>query len=198
MAKGTILILVAAALVLVLLPADADAEGGSLLLDFGNGHTEWKDGVSGATLESAVSGALGDRISFSGGSVSVDGISEATVGAGLNRQSCGWRVYAWNSVEWEFLTMDLSERYSGGAIALGYYPDDSVVPVSSPDCRDVWTSFRGDSSSSGVSMSHGPERAASPLEWYCTYAGAVDASVLYADGMIYHTVAGKYGAVGMD
>lgn len=178
-------------------PADA------LLVDFGNGRTEWTDMVPGSTLESTVRGTIGARAEFGdrGGEravLSVDGVSEVTVGTGVNRQTCHWRIYAWNTVEWEFLTSDVSERFGGGFLALGYYPSDSVTPAANPDYREVWTSFRGDSSSSGVSVSRGPETVASPPEWTSTYAGAVDASILYADGMIYHTVSGKYGAVGMD
>jgi len=180
----------------------ADAGGGetfSLLVDFGNGSAGWTDIVPGSTVGEMLSSTLGGRVSIEGDAVvSVDGVSEVTVGTGVNKQACGWRVYSWNTVEWEFLTTDTSDRYSGGHMALGYYPSDTVVPVSNPDYRYVWTSYRGDSSSSGVGTSPGPETAATPLEWTNTYAGAVDASILYANGMIYHTVAGKYGAVGMD
>ncbi len=180
-------------------PAVPDA----LLVDFGNGHAEWKDIVAGSTLEAMISSTIGARAVFGDRSgertvLSVDGVSEVTVGTGVNKQTCYWRIYAWNTVEWEFLTTAVTERYSSGFIALGYYPSDVVTPVSNPDYREVWTSYRGDSSSSGVSTSKGPETVATPLEWTNTYPGAVDASILYADGMIYHTVAGKYGAVGMD
>ena len=206
MAKGILILLaLLAASASLLTVADASCAEGqdALLIDFGNGHTEWSDLQRGGTIESAVSLSIGGRAAFADSDsgrilVSVDGVSGVVVGKGAARQACGWRIYAWNSVEWEFLTSDASDRYAGGPIALGYYPKDSVVPVSSPDCRDVWTSFRGDSSSSGVSTSSGPGRVAAPLEWSSTYAGAVDASVLYADGMIYHTVAGRYGAVGTD
>ena len=182
---------------------DAQTVPDALLVDFGNGHTEWKDIMSGNTIEAMLANTLGSRVGFGDRDgertvLSVDGVSEVTVGTGVNRQACHWRLYAWNTVEWEFLTTDVTERYSNGFLALGYYPNDTVIPVSNPDYRDVWTSYRGDSSSSGVSSSYGPETVATPLEWTNTYAGAVDSSILYADGMIYHTVAGKYGAVGMD
>ena len=175
----------------------------ALLIDFGNGHTEWIDIVPGSTIESMVASTAGGRAVFGDmygerSIISIDGVCAVTVGTGVNKQECRWRVYAWNTVEWEFLTTDVTERYGSGFLALGYYPSDVVTPVSNPDYREVWTSYRGDSSSSGVSSSYGPETVATPLEWTVSYPGAVDSSILYADGMIYHTVAGKYGAVGMD
>lgn len=174
-----------------------------LLLDMGNGHTEWVTIVSGHTIEDMLSATLGSRISFVDSSgernvLSVDGVTEVTIGTGYIQQVCSWRIYSWNGVEWEFLTTDVSDRFISNHLALGYYPNDLTTPVSNPEYRGVWTSYRGDSSSSGVSSSTGPSHVATPLEWYNTYAGAVDSSILYADGMIYHTVAGKYGAVGMD
>ena len=122
-------------------PAVPDA----LLVDFGNGHTEWKDIVAGSTLEAMISGTIGARAVFGDRSgertiLSVDGVSEVTVGTGVNRQTCYWRIYTWNTVEWEFLTTDVTERYSSGFFALGYYPSDVVTPVSNPDYREVWTS----------------------------------------------------------
>ena len=211
MAKVTLSLILATVLVACLVPmVDAVDDPATqpktrLLVDFGNGCTEWYDIPSDApgTLEGVLLAVLGDRVTFSptGDSrtvSSVDGVETVTVGTGLNRQECGWRIYAWNTVEWEFLTTDVSDRYGGGFIALAYYPHDTLVPASNPDYPVVWTSYKGDSSASGVSQSVGPDSVATPLEWYQTYAGAVDCSILYADGMIYHTVAGKYGSVGMD
>lgn len=203
-----------AALVLLLtsLPfidqTDADEtdteEAHSLLLDFGNGRTEWADIVPSGDLEHTFTASLaGHTLTFADSEdgrriASVDGVSDTVVGIGYVKQTCSWRIYSWNTVEWEYLTNDVSERYSKGDLALGFYPNDTVIPVANPDYREVWTSYRGDSSSSGVSSSTGPDSVATPLQWTNTYAGAVDATILYADGMIYHTVAGKYGAVGMD
>ena len=74
-------------------PAVPDA----LLVDFGNGHTEWKDIVAGSTLEAMISGTIGARAVFGDRSgertvLSVDGVSEVTVGTGVNRQTCYWRI----------------------------------------------------------------------------------------------------------
>jgi hypothetical protein len=161
-----------------------------LLVDYGDGNTAWYTVVPDTTLERMIVATVTDVpveiIDTDDGRVvnSVDGNSTVTIGTGNNRQECSWRVYAWNSVEWEFLTSDVSERYGGGCIALGFYPKDSLKPASNPEYRTVWTSYRGDSSSSGVSDSVGPENATTPVEWYVTYPGAVDGTILYADGMI--------------
>lgn len=202
-------VLIAISLLMCLVPAgyasadaDSDTSGTSLLLDHGDGHTEWFPIDTSGTIASALDSALSGRITYAyeGGTrivESVDGVAKVTIGTGVNRQDCGWRLYSWNTVEWEFLTTDVSDRYNG-YLALAYYPNDTIRPVATPDYAEIWTSFRGDSSASGISGSTGPEFVATPIEWSNTYPGAVDCSILYADGMIYHTVAGKYGSVGMD
>lgn len=181
-----------------------DAVEQSLLVDYGDGRTSWYDILPGDSLESMIAATVDDvEVLFVDSAqgrtiASIDGKEVVTVGTSLNRQECIWRVYSWNSVEWEFITADVTDRYVGGCIALGFYPNDTLKPASNPEYRTVWTSYRGDSSSSGVSGSEGPEFVSTPLEWYVTYPGAVDSSILYADGMIYHTSSGKYGSVGMD
>lgn len=212
MAKSVIALLLTVSVLLCLIPfcpasAESDSEPAKeteprLLLDFGNGRTEWHGIAKSGTVVSAIDSVLPGRVTYSDeGNAktvsSVDGISEFTVGTGINKQECRWRIYSWNTVEWEFQTFDVNEKYSG-FVAIGYYPDDTHRPVATPDYSEIWTSYRGDSAASGVSGSHGPSFVATPLEWSVTYPGAVDCSILYADGMIYHTSAGKYGSVGMD
>ncbi len=127
---------------------ETEAPHYQMLLDFGNGHTEWSDTISGTTVEAAIVSAFGTRAVFGDRDgertvLSVDGTFEVTVGTGSSRQVCSWHIYMWNSVEWEMLTDDVTERYSKGFLALAYYPDSSVTPVSNPDYRDVWTSSAG-------------------------------------------------------
>ncbi|NLL94179.1 MAG: PQQ-binding-like beta-propeller repeat protein [Thermoplasmatales archaeon] len=207
MAKVRPALPVVAVALLVALPALADGgteAGDGLLVDFGNGRVEWHGISHGADIESTLTSSLpAGYVEFAdiGGErriASVDGQSAVTLGTGASRQTCEWRVYSWNTVEWEFLTMDVSGRHGGAPLAIGFYPNDTLKPASNPDYREVWISYRGDSASSGVSGSFGPASVATPLEWYNAYAGAVVSTVLYADGMIYHVTAGKYGSVGMD
>ncbi len=184
--------------------ADADADG--LLVDCGNGNLSWYDLVPGETVGDVISATLsaaGVPAEFApegdGECVrSVGGQGPASIGSGQDRQECVWRIYSWDGVSWEPEPRDVGLQYFGGPLALGFYPTESIAPVSTPDYADVWTCYKGNSSSDGVSRSHGPDSVALPLEWYNTYPGAVDCSILYADGLIYHTAAGLYGSVGMD
>ena len=204
MAKGPIIplmaVLIAAVLIIPGVSADAAEDADRLLIDFGNGSIQWYDVVPGETYGETLALSAPDAaisIDYSGEDptiVSVGGIGAVTVGGAV----CSWRMYAWDEVSWSALPMDADLPYQGGSIALAYYPKDSIVPAANPDYPTVWTQYRGDSSSSGISDSYGPDTVAKPLEWYQTYAGAVDASILYADGLIYHTVSGLYGSVGMD
>lgn len=202
MAKRLIpLILVAvAALAVATFPGVSAEEPDRILVDHGNGDIQWYPLTAGQTyrdvLEASVPGIdivygnVGDDLIVE----SLDGISNGYTGT----QLCSWRLYVWDEVAWSVVPMDMEMHYEGGTIALAYYPDDSLFPASNPDYPTVWSSYRGDSSSSGISDSYGPDTVAKPLEWYNTYAGAVDCSILYADGLIYHTVSGLYGSVGMD
>lgn len=192
-------------LLLLVLPATSagaepgDASGYRILLDYGNGNTEWHDIVSGATYREVLEASVPETITFS---VSGDDTVVSEVGgfgkAEYGGVVCEWRLYLWNGTVWEPVPMDVAMPYPGGDVALAFYPDDSIVPSANPDYPTVWSSYRGNSSSDGISNSYGPDMVAKPLEWYQTYAGAVDSTILYADGLIYHTVAGLYGSVGMD
>ena len=209
MAKRLMLLLVLlAVLVPVAFEESSAEEEENLLVDYGNGGTAWYPIVSSQSLKDVISGTLGAagvEVTFvaEGDSqhvLSVGGQGPVTVGNGSTpgMQECVWRVYSWNGVSWDPEPRDVDLEYYGGSYALGFYPKDSIFPVSTPDYKDVWTCYRGNSSSDGVSQSYGPNSVAVPLEWYNTYAGAVDCSILYADGLIYHTVSGLYGSVGMD
>jgi len=200
MAKGLIPILLAGALLAICL-ADISAEGSDgpdrLLIDYGNGSTSWYNIVPGSTYLDVLGHSV-DDVAIEYSVTGEDTVIASVNGIGGNDVLCSWRLYLWNEVVWEVQPMDVDTPYSTGCFALGYYPEDSIAPVANPDYPTTWTSYRGDSSSSGISGSFGPERVAKPLEWYNTYAGAVDSTILYADGLVYHTVAGLYGSVGMD
>lgn len=209
MAKRLMLLLIVLALLSPAMLCEASAEDAEqLLVDYGDGRTSWYPVVASDSLEGVISGTLGAagvEVSFvsEGDSrlvSSVGGRGPVTIGtdATANMQECVWRVYSWDGVAWEPEPRDVDLEYFGGSYALGFYPKESIVPASTPDYKDVWTCYRGTSSSDGVSRSYGPSSVAVPLEWYSAYAGAVDCSILYADGLIYHTVSGLYGSVGMD
>lgn len=199
MAKGLIPVLAVCVLAILCLPglsAESADDADRMLVDYGNGNIAWYDIVPGETYRETFGLSAPDLdavFSADGDSTVVESIGGMGEG-GL----CSWRLYSWNEVAWEALPMDMDMSYASGCFALGYYPTDSIAPAATPDYPSVWTSYRGDSSSSAISGSYGPDKVAKPLEWYNTYAGYVDCSILYADGLIYHTVSGVYGSVGMD
>lgn len=176
-------------------PADAE-EGSGMLLDYGNGDTEWLPAGTG-TLAEIVRGALDSAgIPYEekeGGFSSVGGMEEHEVGG----QACSWRLYSWNGTEW--IHAGSSSDTVSGVVALGFYPSPSISPIETPDERTAWTMHRGDSGSTGKSDSYGTDSPATPLEWYRTYStGYVDSSIISAGGYLYHTTGGTYGASGSD
>lgn len=206
--------LIAITLILILfvsaVPAYSDGETseGKLLVDYGNGDTYWyaipadvstvKDAITRTLDANGISYTFADT-EIGPVTDSVNGISSVTIGSSsASKQKCEWRLYSWNGVVWETEPGNVDKEYLGSDLALGYYPMDTIAPASNPDYETVWSSYRGNSSSDGVSTSYGPDSVAKPLEWYNTYAGAVDCTILYADGLLYHTVSGVYGSVGMD
>ena len=180
-----------------------DSDGDMLLIDYGNGAYGWYD-ISGLspdddTLLSAASAVLNaNSIPFSATDdriVSVNGTENTSVGT----QECSWRFFIWDAYYWIYGDTDGNETYSGGTLALTYSPSESIAPVYSPSFRDAWTSYRGDSSYSGVSGSYGPENAASPLEWYIkSNTGGVYSSVLVADGLAYYITGGDFQGTGVN
>lgn len=132
MAKGLIPLLLACALLAISLPAlsaDPAGEKDRMLIDYGNGDTEWHDIVPGSTFREALSSSapsLDVEFSSSGEDTTVASIG----GVGDADGRCSWRLYLWNEVVWEVQPMDMDMPYSSGCFALGYYPTDSIAPVS--------------------------------------------------------------------
>lgn len=172
-----------------------------LLIDYGNGTYEWNEmnQESGITLISAISYTLNENeIEFTATDilfVSVKGIFNITVGD----QKCEWRIFIWDSYAWVYGGIDGTEIYSGGTVALVFSPSSTILPTATPLFPETWTSYRGDSSASGISTSTDPERGASPLEWSVTStSGGVYGTVLYADGLSYYVTAGDFYGSGVD
>ena len=131
--------------------SDADS-GPWVLIDEGDGDTYWAAAdqtqtTVGGVLRSAAE-SLGLEYSESGGTVTVDGMSEVTVGGSEHSETCSWRYYVWGSSgEWTDSTSAsfLSEAPAASSIALGFYPD-GTVPTETPDDMASWTMIRGNSS----------------------------------------------------
>ena len=172
-----------------------------LLIDYGNGTYEWigMKQQSGTTLLTAISFALTNYdinftktdVSF----VSVKNVSNTIVGV----QKCEWRIFIWDSYMWAYGGTDGTEVYSGGTLAIALSPSSTILPVATPFFPETWTSFRGDSSASGVCTSVGPENGASPLEWSVpSTSGGVYGTVLHADGLVYYVTGGNFYGSGVD
>lgn len=124
----------------------ADPEGDGVLIDRGNGCTSWSS-PSGDTVADVLTSAVKDTGSelAIGSEFSVDGLSKRETGS----VTASWRLYSWADGEWSDVTgsLDPSTAYSGGSLALGFYPE-GMVPVETPDHRSSWIMVRGDSSNS--------------------------------------------------
>lgn len=171
----------------------------TFLVDWGDGTYEWHALVPGGTLCETAAASLaaaglecetdGSRI------VSVGGVGTETTGT----QECGWVFYVWGGASWGYGSAGGSAAYPNTPLAVGHYADRTVVPVSTPNHRDVWVSVRNGSSFSGASNSPGPSAPSPSIEWANVYrTGYVDSNVVAADGFVYHTTGGRYGATGAE
>lgn len=169
-----------------------------VLFDHGDGRTEWAS-AGGNTVRDALMGGASELdldLDLSG-TITVDGLSESTVGAMDNGGSLdhpgttgvtvtsSWQVFGWDNGWVEAGLDDSAGDYD--AIALAFYPD-GIAPVVTPDDRYAWTMSRGDSmnSSAQTSTSDGSTGSYS-FSW--SERGTAHASMLYADGYIFQ----KYG-----
>lgn len=195
---------VAALLLIIAIPGfsaaeDGEAEEPSILLDTGDGWDAWYDIVPGSTLLETVVASLeksGHTVETSGDTVvSIDGLS----GTAFGTSQSAWYAYGWSGDSWDAGRTDMSERYTGGSIAVMLTASGTIKPSATPLYPDTWTSYRGSQTSPGISSSHGPGEAALPVEWYATYTtGNVDSSLLYSDGFVYHTTTGNTSSYGND
>ena len=150
-------------LVLCCLPGNSSAASDTdadLLLDYGNGSTEWATVVSGTTVHDAIRETLtanGHTCTLVGGLISIDGKEAQTVGkAGSGSYKVSgttgvtvdsyWQVYEWSSGEWSQIS-DITTTYSGSNLAVGYYPS-GMIPVETPEYKSSWTSSGGDAENS--------------------------------------------------
>lgn len=167
-----------------------------LLVDYGNGNTDWfilyDDG---STLKNVLLDIFSTDISFSGYEIEkFNGYERFTL---LNGEVCRWNIYMWDQNGWVWV-QDASETYIGGYVAIAYCSSSGYMPPVTPDHDSAWTSFRGDSSSSGIGSS-APRFVATPIEWYNkVQSGGIYSTVLYADGYVYHTTGGSMSSIGKD
>lgn len=178
------------------LPAEA-SDGDALLVDHGNGVTEWVDAGSGTYSEVIASGvaSAGHEVSI-GSTISVDGLDGRTTGSVTSQ----WRIYIWEDGAWSDVTstIDLDSTYAGGCIAIGFYPS-GTVPTETPDHRSSWTMVRGDSSNSGSQTAELASGDGS-VSWAFTYGSSnyVDSTILVAGQYAYVVAGGGYTSSAAD
>jgi len=162
MDRRLVTVLLVAALTIVSIPLlaqDSDADespyGGDFLLDYGNGFTMWLAPGSGGTYKEMIADTLTKAdLPFESDLSEIDGFKTVTIGGSSTGGSLtepgrtgvttttSWHAFLWDGSEWQ--PVSLSDSYSDGKVAVGFYPD-GLIPVETPDARSSWTSIQGDS-----------------------------------------------------
>lgn len=208
-AIGAVLLLVAILFTSVADPVEADDQTDYLLLDKGNGSTEWIQLEDANTLEGVLSktlAAAGHTYSKSGSRITIDGLSTTTIGktdtggslsvpgATGTTVTSSWNVYIYDNSEKKWTEVENTGiAYSKGtSLAVGFYPEGSV-PLETPSHRSSWTNIGGDATLSNGQTAITNSDDGSVIwsrndEDNSDYSG-VYGSVLYADGYTFV----KYG-----
>ncbi|MBE6517119.1 MAG: hypothetical protein E7Z67_02910 [Thermoplasmata archaeon] len=148
--------------VLVVFNADSDASSSEyyVLLDKGNGETEWAKQSSGATVQDVLIDTLesmGADMTVVGSAISVDGVDETTIGVpgtgtygvsgstGVTVTSF-WNVYKWDGNAW--ISASLSDSATNVHLSLAFGPS-GYIPAETPEYRNSWVMIRGDARQTG-------------------------------------------------
>ncbi len=179
---------------LIVCSPDSDAtDGGSILLDHGNGDTHWSEGGHGTYAEvlTEAVGAAGSELTL-GEKIGVDGLVERTIGTVHSY----WHIYSWTDGEWTDVTetIDTGSTYDGTSIALGFYPD-GMEPVETPTHKSSWTMFRGDSSNSGAQDAEVSEQTGS-YAWVKDYGSNnfVSSGIMVEGDRVYVVAGGGHSS----
>lgn len=194
--------MVSSVTVMFSIESDASSSDYMVLIDNGNGDTDWVPQIPGGTVQDILIETLKTMditMSVTGDMVSVNGLTETNIGApgagsyvvsgstGVTVKST-WNVYKWNGDAWAIAS--LSESVSNTHLALAFGPSD-YIPVETPDHRTSWVMIRGDSRNTG-NMDSGPSitDVDASIEWIDE--GAHYASLLHVGKYII----AKYGMAG--
>lgn len=194
MGRRALLIAVVTAMLVVVLgsatESDADVAD-RILIDFGNGDSQWYDASSGTYLEviTAAVSSSGSVLSYGSG-ISVDGLEQRTIGEVVS----SWRVFTWSDEGWSDSTgsLDMNSAYPGGPLAIGFYPE-GLSPSEDPEHSSSWTMMRGDSSNTGSQTTILSKEKGS-VSWVRTYGDSdyVNATILVSGGYAYIVSGGGY------
>ncbi|MBE6525921.1 MAG: hypothetical protein E7Z66_05095, partial [Thermoplasmata archaeon] len=196
-------LMVTSALLCCYIPENSSAEpsGDHVLVDWGNGTTEWidieggADGIIGSIIAKALESS-DIEFEISGSQITVNGLTSTTIGSSGNggsftesgmtgkTVSSKWKVFSWDD-GWKPATLSDSVTSS---IALAFGNDD-YVPVETPEFMTSWTMTRGDSAQTGH-MDVIPSYDGEAKEIWSDI-GAAYASVTYVEDKLFV----KYGTV---
>lgn len=208
MLTALLLAMIVVVTVIPLTDTEAASSDNRLMLDEGNGAKTWYTIDSKGTYADviiAVLGANGHECTVSGNTITVDGKSTNTVGTGtattddpLNKTGTTsvtviskWIPYTWEAAtkKWAVIS-DLTEKYSSGCLAIGFYPD-GTVPSETPDNQSVSCvgyDAKASNSQTAVISSESSSLNWAVTDWNDSYSG-VYTTILTAGGYAFV----KYG-----
>ncbi len=193
-----VLVMVLSATALPLAATDAASGGVNVLVDHGDGNTEWIES-SGSSIDEIIERAangLGLKFENGPNGISINGLESSTVGSSgsggslIKPGSTGvtvtseWHVFGWNGGWTEIHDIGTANTFS--SIAVAFYPD-GIKPVVTPDEPQAWTMSRGDSANTSSQTSTVGSSGEYTFDW--SDRGTAHASMLYAGGYIFQ----KYG-----
>ncbi|MDR2845772.1 MAG: iron chelate uptake ABC transporter family permease subunit [Candidatus Methanoplasma sp.] len=193
------------AVALLLIPASlavtsdgAPEDGPMVLIDMGNGETYWISAdVSLPTAAGVIKSALdhlGLKYTQSGASFTVNGITPTTVSGPGGYVNSSWNFYKWAGSQWTIMATDASTPYSGGSIALGFYPT-YASPTETPDYPSSWVMTRGDAAQTATQTADRSEEAAkTAFDKSYGAKNMVCGSVLVAGGKVFVVTGGINGS----
>ena len=141
---------------------DQDPSGSGVLVDMGNGNTEWYDAAEGNSYRDV----FRDTITSNGRDyednpdLMIDGIGAITIGSSGSGGSVSeegttgemayavWTTYLWDETDgWKEIP-DIDSPYDSEHLAIAFYPV-TCLPNETPSFRSSWTMIRGDAEQTG-------------------------------------------------
>lgn len=205
---GIVLMLLASPLILSNDSTSGAPNSDSVLFDMGNGDTTWGDFTpnTGDTISDVIERAAtasGIDYSYSSGIVTINGITQTTVGDSVGSGgtfgisgttgsvvTSDWSTFIWDdSSGWTAIGLD--SVYTSGTLAIAFYPS-GITPVETPDHRSSWTMVRGDAQQNGGQEYTPDSTSDASVDWTKVRGGTsgVCASPLTVQGLVFV----KYGS----
>lgn len=137
-------------------------EPNKVLVDMGNGDTEWYDVSAGSTYRDVLRTTItsNGRTYSDSSEFIIDGVKAITIGSADSGGSLSiegttgytshpvWTAYLWDETDgWKEIS-DLDSPYGSEHLALAFYPA-GCLPNETPSFRSSWTMVRGDAKQTG-------------------------------------------------